>query len=222
MLKCVLLPPWRGELGVDPGGRPPRSTAPTLMATSFCRLPRPTVLFLYASRRTTDIVMDYGDTLSHTVPIHEGFALRHAILRLGGRDLTEYLTKLTTEQDQEKTYVLPDENIVTVAPNVSVSRKCCSSQTVHIYEGCTLRHAIRRLAGRDLSEYAMMSLLERGYSFTASAEREIARDVKENPSYIGLDYDTELKSIAKFDKKKTHVLPDRNIISVGAGRFIAL
>ena len=34
-----------------------------------------------------------------------------------------------------------------------------------------------------------------------------------------MDYDTELKSIAKFDKKKTYVLQDRNIISVGAGRF---
>ena len=63
-----------------------------------------------------------------------------------------------------------------------------------------------------------MNLTERGYSFTASADRN-ARDVKENPGYIGLDYDTELKSIAKFDKKKTYVLPDRNIISVSAGRF---
>ena len=68
--------------------------------------------------------MDSGDSLSHTVPIHEGFALRHAIFRLAGRDITEYLTKLATEQDQEKTYVLPDENIVTVAPNVSVFRVC--------------------------------------------------------------------------------------------------
>ena len=44
-----------------------------------------------------------------------------------------------------------------------------------------------------------MNLIERGYSFGASAAREIARDVKENPGYIGLDYDTELKSIAKFE-----------------------
>ena len=88
------------------------------------------------------------------------------------------------------------------------------SQTVPIHEGCALRHAILRLAGRDLAEYAMMNLTERGYSFTPSAEREIARDVKENPGYIGLDYDTELKSIAKFDEKKTYVLADRNILSV--------
>ena len=55
-----------------------------------------------------------------------------------------------------------------------------------------------------------MNLTEQGYSFTASAEREIARDVKENPSYFGLDYDTEPKSIAEFHKKKTYVLPDKH------------
>ena len=58
LLKCALPPSWRGDLGVDPSGRPPRSTAPTLMAMALCCLPRPplnvlaiqTVLSLYALR----------------------------------------------------------------------------------------------------------------------------------------------------------------------------
>jgi hypothetical protein len=54
------------------------------------------VLSLYASGKTTGLVLDSGDGVSHAVPVFQGFAIPNSIRRIdvAGRDVTEHFQQL--------------------------------------------------------------------------------------------------------------------------------
>lgn len=82
-------------------------------------------LSLYATGRTTGLVVQCGETRTYTVPIYEGFPLYHALnkTKIGGRDLTEIFRRgilenkidikegdiNTLRQVKEKTCCVPAE-----------------------------------------------------------------------------------------------------------------
>ena len=58
------------------------------------------MLALYASGRGSGVIVDSGDGVTHVMPIYEGHLISHAVQRLdlAGRDLTNYLVELLSEE----------------------------------------------------------------------------------------------------------------------------
>lgn len=54
------------------------------------------VMALYSTGRTSGLVVDSGAGVTHAVPVYEGYALPHSIMKmeLGGQSVSEQLTSM--------------------------------------------------------------------------------------------------------------------------------
>ena len=160
-------------------------------------------LSLYSSGRTTGVVLDSGDGVTHAVPVYEGFSMPHAITRMdvaGRVSVTRY-----------------SQSIIIYSMSIDILKQKKKKLT---YSYPSSIHLF--IFTQDVTEYLQRLLRRAGYVFHTTAEREIVRNIKENVCYVAFNPIRE-EEIERDNNTeiKEYKLPDGKLIKIGPECFRA-
>lgn len=171
------------------------------------------ILSLYASGRTTGVVLDCGDGVSHSVPVYEGFALSHCIRRLdlAGRDVTAYLQLLLRRGVYDPNVIHSFVSSAEVEVVRQIKEKCCEvSPAAQPKDGM-------------LSAKTQSYTLPDGSVIEFGPEAARAPEILFQPDILGIEHrgihDCLVKSVMKADLDLRKVLFSEIVLSGGSTLF---
>ena len=172
------------------------------------------ILSLYASGRTTGLVLDSGDGVTHAVPIYEGFALPHAIVRMdiAGRDVTEHM-QLQLRRAGHRFYTSSEMEVVR-----QIKEKCC-----YVSFSPSGAEDTARDGSKEGADKASQYQLPDGTVINVGAEAFRAPEVLFQPVLIGSEErgvaDCVVQSILKSDIDIRRNLFSQIVLSGGSTMF---
>ncbi|KAI5956406.1 ARP1 [Candida jiufengensis] len=173
------------------------------------------VLALYASGRTTGVVIDSGDGVSHVVPVYEGFSLPSSIKRIdiAGRDVTSNLSFNIRRVSGVALQSSSEMEIVRL-----VKEQCCFISKDPIKdEKLYGAHYLRKSNGK--SEIFASYKLPDGHELKLGVERFRAPEILFNPQLIGDEsqgiHELTSLAIAKTDLDLRPILYQNILLSGG-------